>query len=939
MAYTLPALFDRVKVSTATTGTGTITLGSALVGFQSFASAGVTNGATVVYVIEDVFDTAWEVGTGVYTSTNSTLTRTIRKSSTGSLVSLSGTAIVYLSVGAADLAGINSTAVAAFNQANTATTLGQAGYNQANTATVAAGAAQSTANAGYAQANTATVAAVVAQTTANAGYAQANTATVAAVVAQTTANAGYAQANTATTAAAAAQTTASAAVPLSSGIGSFSTGAITLTPPVTHSSTSLFTGLATFNGGLSSTTGAFSSTLTVAGNISGAYGYFTYLISSNATDDGTAMGRMVGASSSDGYHRFYSQASVRSFLGLGSAAYATIANYLPLTGGTLSGQLVVNANLTVGTNHIALTGGYGLNSGSAYFLSPASGGNTWISRSAAAGSTGIQLQTSDGVTRGFVYADTTPTIGFLNASGNWRFLANNSGLNWLNDGGTSYPVLTTLNYTSYTVAKTGDTMTGALSFSGTPMQVGYGVGVGFYGDGSNIAIRAPSGGSLFLQSASGSANWALINGGAANFTSPLQQAGNQVWHAGNFTPSNYAGVTSPNFGGLPSFNVTDASNPIANATIGDGGLRVNSQNISSGAAYIEFLNENRCGAFFGLDTDSQFKVGGWSFGSVSHVLLHDGNFSYYALPITNPTIGGALTFSAANPTISASSYMVVPGGAYFSSMPVYVQGALNARGTLGNDQGTLQINSAANFQSTVTMASTINVAGEVQTTSTNSYRMVIGNYGSFWRQDGANLYLMLTNSGSQYGSFNGLRPFYITLSTGAVSIDGSGAGVTLGGPLTTPGYITATGYVASGDWYRINGGTGIFWNTYGGGWNMSDSTYMRCYGSKTIYTAGNVEGDGGGYFGSDLRWKTEITELSDAESLAKVLALTGKRYKKRGVEEVGFIAQEVQVIEPTLVKTGASDDYLYLKYDNIQAFMPGAIRALQAEIAELRARL
>lgn len=90
---------DRVKVSTATTGTGTITLGSAVSGFVVVPSS--LNNQTLRYVIEE--NDAFEIGTGTYTHSGTTLSRTLTVSSTGSLLNLSGSATVFLSLAAVDI--------------------------------------------------------------------------------------------------------------------------------------------------------------------------------------------------------------------------------------------------------------------------------------------------------------------------------------------------------------------------------------------------------------------------------------------------------------------------------------------------------------------------------------------------------------------------------------------------------------------------------------------------------------------------------------------------------------------------------------------------------------------------------------------------------------------------------------------------------------------
>jgi hypothetical protein len=107
----LTTFANRAKVRTSTIGTGTITLGQSVTGFNTFAEAGITNGASVSYTIED--GNNFEVGEGSYSSEGPTLFRTkvlsakVHGQTASALpISLSGNAVVFLTATAEDLTSI-----------------------------------------------------------------------------------------------------------------------------------------------------------------------------------------------------------------------------------------------------------------------------------------------------------------------------------------------------------------------------------------------------------------------------------------------------------------------------------------------------------------------------------------------------------------------------------------------------------------------------------------------------------------------------------------------------------------------------------------------------------------------------------------------------------------------------------------------------------------
>jgi hypothetical protein len=105
------ALYDLIKFSTATTGTGTITVGSAIAPFATPAAAGIPDGSVVEYSINDGNNS--EKALGVIGGSGTTLTRStvvayVANVKQSTPINLSGTATVFIDPSAQALTPLNS---------------------------------------------------------------------------------------------------------------------------------------------------------------------------------------------------------------------------------------------------------------------------------------------------------------------------------------------------------------------------------------------------------------------------------------------------------------------------------------------------------------------------------------------------------------------------------------------------------------------------------------------------------------------------------------------------------------------------------------------------------------------------------------------------------------------------------------------------------------
>ena len=128
-------LADRVKETTTTTGTGTVTLLGAATGFQSFAAVGNAN--TTYYTVASQTANEWEVGIGTYTSSGTTLSRTtvLSSSNGGSLVNFSaGTKDVFVTYPSSRSIYADGTTLVATNSSILPAANGGTGLTSAGTA-------------------------------------------------------------------------------------------------------------------------------------------------------------------------------------------------------------------------------------------------------------------------------------------------------------------------------------------------------------------------------------------------------------------------------------------------------------------------------------------------------------------------------------------------------------------------------------------------------------------------------------------------------------------------------------------------------------------------------------------------------------------------------------------------------------------------------------
>ena len=441
------------------------------------------------------------------------------------------------------------------------------------------------------------------------------------------------------------------------------------------------------------------------------------------------------------------------------------------------------------------------------------------------------------------------------------------------------------------------------------------------------------------------------------------QAWGEVWHslsdgAGSGLDADLLdGVSSANF--LRSDASDDYSNGVLRTYSATGIDVTNTGQINGLQVYQPTANADALMTFhisgdyavhFGLDGNTNdLTVGGWSMGANKYKIWHAGN-------------------DGAGSGLDADLLDGVSSGSFLrSDVDDVVQGTLDFDPTT-----TIGSTGLRGFQMSYAGWNAIALDGGTSTKS------VVLHYGA-----SADNVLRFGRYGNNFGSWEA--------NVTTLDID-NGNWYTQGSIEADNRIYADNGVHIRGDWLRVDGNNGIYFQSHGGGFYMSDATWIRTYNNKSFYhntgvmrtdgtfqvggSGGTLNVPNGGNFAyrtnvlfantagnvgigttaptqkldvngrvkslginetSDVRFKENITTLSNA--LDKVKSLRGVNYlwkteefpEKGFVEgkQLGVIAQEVEKVIPEVVITDAKG-YKSVEYSKMVALLIEGMKDLSA---------
>lgn len=256
----------------------------------------------------------------------------------------------------------------------------------------------------------------------------------------------------------------------------------------------------------------------------------------------------------------------------------------------------------------------------------------------------------------------------------------------------------------------------------------------------------------------------------------------------------------------------------------------------------------------------------------------------------------------------------------------------------------------------MTGVGSLSASGEIKTISPNALRMVYGSFGTIFRNDGHDSFLLLTPEDTPNGNFNNLRPLRVSNSFGHVYLAGTAFTALHNGDVgiktQTPQYTLDVNGTARAETLRIGSEAWMVYDDDTGTLRIGDVSCLSMQG--TIYASTGIWSDGyvsarGQNTSSDERLKDILRDfVPDVRAVAEAPAVEF-HWKDNGTMDVGSVAQYWQGVCPLLV-TERPDGYLGLQYGKTALLSvisvarmtldhESRIAELERENGELRQRL
>jgi hypothetical protein len=225
-------------------------------------------------------------------------------------------------------------------------------------------------------------------------------------------------------------------------------------------------------------------------------------------------------------------------------------------------------------------------------------------------------------------------------------------------------------------------------------------------------------------------------------------------------------------------------------------------------------------------------------------------------------------------------------------------------------------------------------ANALQTTPTTSYTLTVPSTGpwNIWKFGAGytgNVWEVQNSSGQRVSTFSA---YSATIT--------SYAGYTAGG---ASGFVASSGAGTLNDFAVVQGDTANGANIrvgrpYSGYGSSNPFEYSAPNTTDLFYVSntGQVGGTGAFLNISDARDKTAINDcLAGLQEILALRPVTFEYLSRPGVQNYGFIAQEVQGVLPNAVSLFSKNDRLGLAYEQILAPLVKAVQELAERVAKL----